>query len=366
MITYALISNGKHNPFLKTELPDHMRYPIAQNYKGQKDLDYTSLLLGDGYIIDGSMYDDVVNSSIEYLKPMKKSLEVLYREGILEIKDYSNVFKEYNDRIAQMTESYLADLDTWLRLEQSQWKKLKPELFRFQEDFGNDNMYSINTGNIGIENWLIESDQKSNNVLREQLYNLFEGNTDIETVGEDNARGAMKFIVSQIVMSDLISYTSKAPVLDWDDCADMYKEIYQYRWHNYADELELKTRNTEAFKIMQYTVPDLLPCRIEDVVHFIHYDNAVKSLRETLLQTIESGNDLDDTWMARYLGQVLTKDLAHNRLKSHFGIGGTISSLFPIPWPISIIPSAVSFIAGETIDNMEPEYNWIYALQSKK
>ena len=92
MISYALIANGKHNPFLASPLPEHMVYPISQSCKNGIDLDYSALILGEQFIIDGLVFDEVLSSKRDYLKPMQHSLIELEASGIIRTEDYSSFF----------------------------------------------------------------------------------------------------------------------------------------------------------------------------------------------------------------------------------------------------------------------------------
>ena len=162
MISYALIANGQYNPFLSTPLPEHMLYPISQNCDNGLDLDYSALVLGEKFIIDEAVCDNILHSRKEYFNPMKKSFRELNASGLLDIRDYSSYFKENKDKIIQMTDFLLENVDAWLVLEQKQWASLKRELMEFQKMYGSEEMKSVNISNIGIESWLARTDQLYN------------------------------------------------------------------------------------------------------------------------------------------------------------------------------------------------------------
>ena len=174
MISYALIANGQHNPYLATHLPEHMRYPISQNCDMGKDLDYSALILGERFIIDGEVYEDIMLSRKEYFTPMKHSFQELTASGLLIQRDYSKYFITNQDKIVSITNMLLENVEYWLHLEQVQWNTLKSDLLNFQRDYGSKEMYIPNTTNIGIESWLARTDQIYNNQLRMDLYLLFE------------------------------------------------------------------------------------------------------------------------------------------------------------------------------------------------
>lgn len=80
----------------------------------------------------------------------------------------------------------------------------KRRIIRIPKKYGSEEMRLVNISNIGIESWLARTDQVYNVKLRNDLYELFEGNKTISEVGVENVKGALQFIVAQIVMLDLV------------------------------------------------------------------------------------------------------------------------------------------------------------------
>lgn len=85
-----------------------------------------------------------------------------------------------------------------------------------------------------------------------------------------------------------------------------------------------------------------------------------------MIEAIQNGVDIDNTWIGRYLGMVLEKEFAHKKWKDRFGIVGLISSFVPMVTPLSAVVGTTTYIANEVVDASNPEYNWIMALQSRK
>lgn len=362
MISYALIANGQHNPYLATPLPEHMLYPISQNCDMGIDLDYSALILGERFIIDSAVYEDVMSSRKEYFAPIKHSFTELSACGLLEKEDYSVFFTENRDKIVAITNLLLENVGYWLHLEQIQWSSLKPELVDFQNMYGSKQMYIPNTTNIGIESWLARTDQVHNNQLRDNLYLLFEGKKSIEEVGEENVRGALQFIVAQIVMSDLISHIVKSPILDWDDSKGMYDRLYALQWTSYEKESILQQETNKLFKIV---APDLKPNNITQVVKFICDNKAVTSLRSTLLELISAGETVNPEWMTKYINEVMRAELALQRKSSVFQFFGTIAGLIPGPWFQGAAVSGATTITDKLLFRRDNKYEWYYALQKK-
>lgn len=360
MFSYALIANGQHNPYLATPLPEHMVYPISQRCKNGIDLDYSALIIGEQFFVDNAVYEDVILSKKEYLKPMKHSFQILSESGLLQKKEYAKYFRDNKSKIISLTDSLLKDVDFWLQLEQVQWSTLKRELLDFQTTYGSPNMYHVNTSNIGIESWLARTDQIYNNQLRKNLYLLFEGQKTIEDVGTENTRGALQFIVAQIVMSDLVSFSLNAPILDWDDAEEMYERIYSMQWRGLENDISLKK---EAKKLVDVITPSLKPDNINQVVKFVSDNAAVSSFRQTLLGLIENGETVNPVWMSEYVNKIVAEELALQDKSSVFRFLGTLVGLIPGPWIQGAAVAGTTNLFDKCLFKRKSEYNWYYALQ---
>lgn len=360
MISYALIANGLHNPFLATPLPEHMVYPISQNCKEGIDLDYSALVLGEKFVIDSAVYEDILHSRKEYFTPMKKSLIELTASDLLEKKDYSAFFGENSEKIVRMTNLLLENTEEWLELEQKQWETLKSELCEFQNTYGSKEMWLVNTSNIGIESWLARTDQVYNTALRSDLYELFERKKKISEVGIENAKGALQFIVAQIVMSDLVSNKVNLPVLDWDDAKGMYERMFCLKWEDFQNDIILKDQAKKLFSIV---IPHLKPNNINAVIKFICDNRAVSSLRETLGGIISNGETVSSEWMSKYIDEIMTADLALRKRSSVFQFFGTLAGLVPLPWEAGVATTVGTTLADKILFRRNHKYDWYYALK---
>lgn len=363
MISYALIANGQHNPYLATPLPEHMRYPISQNCKKGIDLDYSALMLGEHFIIDSAVYDDIISLRKEHFNPMKYSFRRLYESGLLEKKDYAAFFEDNKNKIIEVTDLLLENTAYWLRLEQIQWGTLKKELVEFQNTYGSKEMSLVNTSNIGIESWLSRTDQIYNNELRNKLYQLFEGKATIDDVGIENARGSLQFIVAQIVMSDLVSYNVGSPILDWDDAKGMYERLYSLRWDNPESNISLRG---EARKLFNVVIPDLKPDNVDGVIKFIQNNKAVSSLRHTLLELMSNGETVSTEWLSKYVQEMFSADIALQQKSSVFQFLGAIAGMFTGAWFQSLALTGATTATDKLLFHRDSKYNWYYALNGKR
>ena len=363
MSSYVLIANGQHNPFLATPLPEHMIYPISQHSNQGIDLDYTALLIGEQFVMYSVVYEDIINTRKDFLKPMKKSLLELSASGLLVQRDFNSVFNKHKNEIVEKTELQLENYEIWLALAQEQWKTLSGELSNFHKDYGSYNMRNENISNISIESWLERSNQKYNTELREKLYNLFEGKIKIEDVEIENIKGSLQFIIAQILMSDLISENLSTPTLDWDDSAKMYQRIFSYKWSNYSKDNKIYEN---SFKLFNVVMPSLRPDNIDSVIKFIKHKNNVSTLRNTIIDSIDNGEIINDKWWNNYSNELIRNNLTVSKKANIFQYIGGVASLIPgARWGSALVTGGFS-LAGETLFNPKKKYKWYYTLQKIK
>lgn len=363
MISYALIANGQHNPYLSTPLPEHMIYPISRHCDQGIDLDYGALILGRKFIIDEAVYYDVISSRKDYLTPMKQSLKKLKRHNLLKTIDYSSIFDANKSQILAMTKQLLESPEQWLRLEQEQWRTLEPELQVFQRNYGSPEMFECNTTNIGIESWLARTNQYHNQYMRNELYSLFRGLKRFEDVDIENVKGSLEYIVAQIVMSDLISNKLGSPILDWDDSDGLYQRLNTFRWDNQNTEMKLHEQVTKLFDIV---IPELKPNCLDEVIKFVSKNQNVQSLRKAGLEAIEKGEELDKQWLDAYIREMCDAQINMNSISSKFSLFGAAVGLIPVPWGLGAAATGTGVVVDKIIHRDERKYQWYYALKGQK
>lgn len=363
MLSYALIANGSHNPYLATPLPEHMVYPISQSSGSGIDLDYGALILGNHFVIDASVYEDVIYSRKEYLKPMQYSLRRLSESGFLVKEDYSSFFSANRDRIIKMTDQLLETPTQWLRLEQNQWRTLAGELLDFQEKYGSAEMWFQNITNIGIESWLSRTNRIEDKPLRKKLYDLFCGKRDVSEFNVTDVKGSLEFIVAQIVMSDLVSHEIGSPILDWDDSRELYERLYNLQWQKNIQDEKL---TEETKKLFELTIPELKPNSIDEVIRFISDTKNVRSLRETISGAIERGESIDEDWMRRYNELAFNAHLLVDNRTSKLNLFGNALGVFPLQWPASVACTGGGMLVDRIFQNPKKQFRWYYALKKNQ
>lgn len=360
---------ASHNPTLAAELPEHMIYPVSQRVGGALDLDYTPLLLGDGFIIDGHALQVLVEGDDPHLKPMVESLTRLLDAGLLEPVDMAGIIGANADGIIEKTELLLEDHTEWLELMQAQWRRVKPEFQEFQRHFGSEELRELNLGHLGVESWLAEIGRDDDPDLRARLMDVMEGVPNAEErVSAFDLRGAMRFVIAEILCVDLIRHSLRSPFVDWADTQPFFDRLYSTRWDR--EQAEEYAIQRQARLLFDAVVPELRPGNVDAVIKFVHDNKAVSSLRSELIACIGAGEEVSKDWLLSYFKQAAKSDLvAEGRMRKVRWLGSALGVALPGA-------SLVSDIAGEAVQKAVEESgeavvrplgpanpHWYYALQ---
>src|SRR5687768_8703945 len=100
---YVLSSYGLNNPFIQTDLPEHAVFPLTLETPTGLDLDYTSLLIGQGYALDHAAYDYICSGDLGFLAPMARTLNRLREAGLLTLINVDSIVAAHKDELRQKT-----------------------------------------------------------------------------------------------------------------------------------------------------------------------------------------------------------------------------------------------------------------------
>lgn len=366
---FYLASFGTHNPYIKLKLPEHGIYPISNSSGKNIDLDYTSLLLGQEYVIDKDVYEYVVHSEKEYLKSMAYSLVFLKKEGFLKIIDVGMIIKANEPQLNKKVEVLTDNHSLWLEIVQSQWKNLKDEFQIFHNRFGSPEMEYINTSHYPILNYLESIGESDNTKKRDDLIQLIESKKTIVSARQrEQLKEVFKPLVGQILINDLVRSELNLPVLDWLDNEPYYSSLDNFRWKDEKNE-EINLQKTNKI-LFDFLIPELKPQSVEQVVKFIKSDSAVSSLRNELWDFLKNNpsNNIDNKWHAEFLSKVLSNEISVKKRSKFYRWIGAVAGLLI---PGSSMLTEIALEAGQNfsediIENQSlGHYKWYYTLQEE-
>jgi hypothetical protein len=358
---------GRHNPTRRTPMPEHMTYPVSQHAERGLDLDYTALLVGRGFIIDGEVFQDLVESDRPYLRPMVRSLARLADAGLLEPVDMGAIIEANSEAILQKTDMLLEQPGDWLADMQRQWNLLRPEFARFQQEYGTRSMQDLNLGHVGVESWLDEIGRPDDGELRERLMAVMAGDVGAtELVAPRDVKGIMRFVLAEILCTDLIHHQLQQPFIDWDDARPFFDRLYTTRWDDIATEYEIRRQARILFDVV---IPELRPDNVEKVIQFVKDDKAVASLRDEIIHTLTAGEEVSYEWLSRYLNAAVRKDLVtEGRVRKVRWLGSAAGAIIPGGSLVQGLAteagvSAIEAAAEGALEGRERGPRWYYALQ---
>jgi hypothetical protein len=353
-----------YNPCLAIDLPEHLAYPISQPGDNGLDLDYTALLLGQKFFIDKIVYNGITEGQFSFLKPMANTLKKLYQNELLEIIDMGEIVTRNRNKIMDKVDLLLENPLMWIDDVRSQWEIVKYEFIKFHNDFGSSNMYQLNTGHCGVENWLGEIGESDNNYLRNEIVNLFESKKKKLLHREiTHLKGALKFIIAQILCTDLLRHELGIPFLNWDDAQPYYDRLYATRW----DDIGQTSAIVRQAKILfDFIIPELKPNNIDEVIRFVRDNKAVESMRLELFSRVRTGENVSKEWFTEYINQVFKHELVtKNKIRKFRWLGSIAGIILP---GASLFQEALleaGAYAGEhAIENSDRSFHWYYALQN--
>ncbi len=362
---YFLSTFGIDNPFIECDLPDHAIYPVGTEIGQSIDLEYTSLLLGEKFVIDQNAINYINEnlSRLPFLKMMLESINKLQREGMLETIDTRSLIQSHRDEIIRKTELLSNDLDSWLNAVRLQWDVLQDDREEFVKKFGTTEKTDINSVHFTVANAVKKLDGSLDKQLIAQISKIISSKRNNFTLKEKQYLiETTKPLIAHTIIQDLIRYKTGCLILDWDDSAPFYSNLYKARW----DEGEREGRLLFAAKnLFEVFLPHLKPNNIDAVIRFIRDNKNVTSLRNDIIASLENGNMVNNEWISRYLTQILKENLSQQKLMRKVRFGG---SLFGILIPgSSLVTEALveTGISGteSLIDGMSsPSHRWLYAL----
>ena len=355
-------TSGLHNPELSIALPQHMLYPVAQQTARGLDLDYSSILVSRYLVMDEAMFDFITSAaSPAFLTPMRTTLHELRAAELLFVDDFQKVIDAHRVEIAEKTTILLDDPLPWLKIARAQWRHLGHELLDFQHAHGDPSLQMLNTGHMGIENWLARTDRVDDQATRGKLYDVMSGRLSARRVPIEEVRGVMRFIISQIVLSDLIGNRTQLALLNWQDSQPYYDRLYSTRWD--AEEREGQVLDY-AHVLFDVVAPELRPNNVKGVIKFVRDGRAVGSLRSQLLSLIEAGKPLDAEWMGAYANEAIRRDITvQDRVRVFRWLGAGLGFIPGLDWGVGAVADtavgAIDAAAGRPTKSLR----WYYALQ---
>ncbi len=364
-LQYYLSAFGINNPYIECGLPDHAIYPVGCEVGESIDIDYTSLLLGESFIIEKQALDyiEINKDRLPFLELMFNSLKRLKEEELLDVIDSKPIIEQHKYEIIKKTDALCEDVDSWLRAIRFQWGVLKKDRDKFVTKFGTDEKQDLNSVHFTVANAVFKKEGFLNFDEINRVSKLVTSNRHRFNVEErEYLIEILKPLVAHTVIQDLMRYKTGALVLDWDDSTPFYQNLYKARWDTDKNQDQLLF---EAKNLFDVHLPHLKPRNIEQVIRFVRDNKNVRSLRNDILHTLKNGEKINKEWISKYLSHVIKANLQKDKKMRKIRFGGSVAGLL-IPGASLLTEALTEFGIAATEDQIEklkqPSHHWLYAL----
>ncbi len=362
---YILSSYGVNNPYLVADIPDHAVYPIGIEGDDFVDLDYSSLLLGEGFIFDSTSFEYLQEqvARIPFIQPVIHSIERLRAEGLLEMVNVAEIVAQNLDSILSKTEALCEDIPGWLGPVRSQWKFLKSDRDNFLEKFGTNEKREINSHHFSVINAVTKIDGKLNSKLLNEISGLVESRrTTFGKLEKELIKEVIRPLVCHTVIQDLVRYKTSGSILDWDDSQPYYQRLYQSRW----DEDVERQLAAGAQNLFEFSLPELRPKNVDGLIKFIRDDRNVSALRADIVGILDNGEKIDQSLGRKIVEEILNSELSNRKKLKKFRFLGAAVSLF-VPGGSLLTEAAVEAVTmiaeDEAAGLLTKNHRWFYSLR---
>ncbi len=364
-----LTAFGLHNPCAGPRLQEHNVMPIATDVDGGLDLDYSSLLIAETFVIDRTALEFVRDRRQTFLGPMCHSLDVLEGEGLLEVADYAEICRPFEEQIRVKAERLLEPVEPWLAIAREQWSRVETEFAEFGHRYSTGPLDAdFNRSHYGVVAFLEQRDGRIDVDESRRLHDLLATKRmKLKSSERIEMQAVLKPLVAQVLINDLLRQRLQAPFIDWDDAQGFYNRLYLPQWTELSAEPEPSSAvATQARCLFDLVLPELLPGRIEDVVKFIHNRKAVVSLRHELWSLMRQGDSVSSDWMLRLHTEATEATLrAEDRGRVIKWVGRVAGLVMPGGNLLSDVLLGAAEEGADRLNErpLKNRFEWYYALQ---
>lgn len=362
---YLLSSYGLNNPYLSAPLADHAVYPIGTEMAGSIDLDYSTLLVGNGYCLDQACIDylDEHASRLPFLRTMRESIEILRKEGLLQTFDGSALIAANLEAIIRKTERLCDDWQGWLSATRHQWRILRRDRDDFLKNYGSAERLLLNQYHNSAVNVSFRKFGRFNEKFVISVCSLIESNRQrLKSDEIDIVKEVIRPLVCHTIIQDLFRYKNDCSVLDWDDSQIHYEMLYHARWDGNDQQRILAASSKSLFK---FSLPQLRPKSVQKVIDFVRDDKAVVSLRNDIVSLLDEGVAFDSALGTKLIEETFRSDLINQKKMKKIRLLGTFVGAI-IPGGSIATEAAVEAALGAAEDGVERQlskkHRWVYSL----
>jgi hypothetical protein len=290
---------GLHLPESPTELQAQNIFPLAMLTDRGFDLDYSSLLLCDGLILDKAAYGYVKDNKLQSFREMTSSIDVLSSHGLVEFVDYAASAEPFRAEFVRKVDALIETPEVWIDAARAHWRVYRKDIPGFIARFGKDADPKIEQLNFGVYCHLRRTSDRIDFAEAERLQALLEGRRRrFEPEERQALREIIRPFLSQVVFNHGLRQTLNSTFLDWHDLDPYYRGVDA--WQLTAPDIAASRRGTVSREhlaacreLFDVAIPDLRPGCAHELAEFAKNKVAVGSLRKRVRAAVARGETFD-------------------------------------------------------------------------
>ena len=119
---------GAHQPSGVAEFQEQNVFPLAIMTDRGFDLDFSSLLVADGLVVDSFAIDFINDASRPHFKEMRNSIDVLRDSGFLRVEDFSQIANDKAVEISKRVDAAVEVPDFWRPAIRNAWRSYENDV----------------------------------------------------------------------------------------------------------------------------------------------------------------------------------------------------------------------------------------------
>jgi len=312
-------------------------YPIPNCTPTGFDLEYTSLLLSDGLVMDSAAYEHINRQGTPFYEDMRQTVEKLGNAGRLRLEDYSKHANEIAPLITKIVDSKLADYTSWIEAVREEWKRWKGvmeiQVKILQQYKGKCTREQIN---YGILCHLTNSGSRIKQRDVQMLTSLVESRrtSDLNVREKEDIREVARPYLAQVVLNQLLSQKLGIPFIDWFDLDPFHRRVsFQSLVQEKFQQLD-KGHLDKGRELFTLGMNQLKPNSVDNVLRFMKNNRAVRSLRDEIQKALATDTVLDEKWAEALKEDAQCADITYRKRQQLYRWVSRALAPVPIAGPL--------------------------------
>lgn len=372
-----LPSFGAHITCAPERLQEQNIYPLAVRADDGFDLDFSSLLLLDGLVIDTFACDYIRDAARPQFTKMCETVHILQDEGYCRLVNFSQVAIDHRDILNARVSELLESPELWLSIARTHWKVYKKEIPHLIARMPSNVDRRIEELHFGVFCHLANSGDTIDFQEAARLTKLLESKKKRLLSAEVEAlREIIRPILSHVMFSELLRVKLGLPFIDWDDLRPFYARIQTAQFSEIVDptndtgSISVPRQLGALNQILDIAIPELRPGSVRETLDFIKNKKATKSLRAQIQKGLAGDIQFDQKWAVDLRNAANSAQISSRGRQRIVSLIGALLGAIPIHGLGAIVQvvqelghDAVIEAVGSQFENVSlKDFEWYFAL----